>query len=360
MRIGIVGCGYISAVYFENLARLPSTDVVACADLLPERARASARRYGVPYGGTVRELLADPAVELVVNLTLPAAHADVSLAAITAGKHVYSEKPLAAVAEDGRLLLAAAQARGVRVGGAPDTFLGAGGQTCRALIDEGVIGTPFAAAATMLSPGHESWHPAPDFYYRPGGGPLFDMGPYYLTALVNLLGPVRRVSAVGSRGFRERTAAGGRRIPVEVDTHVTAILEFVSDATATLVMSFDVAATTVPHGIEVYGSTGTITLTDPNDFGGPVLLGRADGTAWRDVPLRSNLTGDERGIGVAEMAEAIEAGREHRAGGDLAQHVLDVMSAVEQAAAGAGPVEVTSRCRRPEPFIRPAVTGTTS
>ncbi|MFC7549596.1 Gfo/Idh/MocA family protein [Plantactinospora sp. GCM10030261] len=349
MRVGIIGCGYISDIYLTNLTRLPPVEVVACADLAPERARASAERYGVPYGDTVATLLADPAVELVVNLTIPAAHAQVSRAAVAAGKHVYAEKPLATTGADGRALLAAARARGVRVGGAPDTFLGAGGQTCRALVDEGTIGTPVAAAATMVCAGHERWHPAPDFYYRAGGGPLFDMGPYYLTMLVNLLGPVLRATAVARASFPHRTTRDGRTIPVEVDTHVTAILEFVSGVTATVVMSFDVAASTVPHGIEVYGSTGTIALADPNLFTGPVLLGRGD-AGWQDVPLRSDLTGNERGIGVAEMAEAIEAGREPRAGGELAQHVLDTMEAILAAARLGSRVDVGSTCHRPEPF----------
>jgi predicted dehydrogenase len=356
MRVGVVGCGTISDIYLENLSRWQAVQVLRCADLLPERARSAARRHGVPRAGTVTDLLADLDVELVVNLTIPAAHGEVSLAAVAAGKHVYSEKPLATSGADARKLLDAARRQGVRVGGAPDTFLGAGGQTCRGLIDEGAIGTPLAAAAFMLGSGHESWHPAADFYYQPGGGPLFDMGPYHLTALVNLLGPVAGVSAVATKGFPHRVALDGHLIPVEVATHVVAILEFGSGATAHVAFSFDVTATTIPYGIEVYGTAGSIALGDPNTFGGPVLLHQRDGEGWADVPLCSSWTGDERGLGVAEMAEAIETGREHRAHGDLMQHVLTMMEGILLAAERGCRIAIESSCSRPDPFTALALT----
>jgi predicted dehydrogenase len=350
MRVGVIGCGKISGIYFQNLTRLPQTDVVRCADLDVERAKRSAARFGVPAAGTVDELLADPDVELVVNLTVPAAHVAVGLAAVRAGKHVYAEKPLAVTAADGRRLLAAAAEAGVRVGSAPDTFLGAGLQTARALVDEGAIGRPLSGAVFMLSPGHEHWHPAPDFYYQAGGGPLFDMGPYYLTALVNLFGPVAAVSAVAGAGHTTRRTPDGREIPVEVPTHVAAVLEFAGGASVTAVFSFDVPASTIPHGIEIYGSDGTVVVDNPNHFGGPVLVrGRAD-TEWREAPLRTPWSADSRGIGVAEMVAAIEAGRDHRASGTLAQHVLDTMETIHTAAERGARLRVHSSCERPAAF----------
>ncbi|GIF77746.1 Gfo/Idh/MocA family protein [Asanoa siamensis] len=350
MRIGVVGCGKISGIYFKNLTQLPQTQVVRCADLDVERAKASAERFGVPAAGSVEDLLADPDVELVVNLTIPAAHVEVGLAAISAGKHVYGEKPLALTAAAGRRLLTAADQAGVRVGSAPDTFLGAGVQTVRALLDEGAIGTPLSGAVFMLSPGHERWHPQPDFYYQAGGGPLFDMGPYYLTALVNLLGPVAAVSAVATRGFPVRHTPQGRAIPVEVPTHVNAVLEFAGGATVTAVFSFDVPASTIPHGIEIYGSTGTVVLDDPNHFGGPVLVRGRDDAGWREEPLRTPWSADSRGIGVAEMVAAIEAGRDHRASEALALHVLDTMETIHVAAERGTRLPVESAAARPAPF----------
>jgi predicted dehydrogenase len=348
MRIGVIGCGTISTIYLENLARLPGTEVVACADALPERAKAAAERFGIPNAGTIDTVLTDPAVDLVVNLTVPEAHYAVSLAAVEAGKHVYTEKPLATGAEDGRRLLDAARARGVRVGAAPDTFLGAGVQTCRALLDDGAIGAPVAAAAFLLCAGPESWHPAPDFFYRPGGGPVFDMGPYHLTALVTLLGPIARITATARTGFPQRVAADGHAIPVEVETHVAALLEFAAGPVAHAVLSFDVAATTIPFQIEVYGTTGTLALSNPNTFGGPVRLGRRDG--WQDVAVPDTQAGNARGLGVAEMVAAIEEGRDHRASGELALHVLSAMEAILAAAGTASRVDVMPSCARPAPF----------
>ncbi|MEV0719896.1 Gfo/Idh/MocA family oxidoreductase, partial [Asanoa sp. NPDC050611] len=350
MRIGVIGCGKISGIYFKNLTRLPNTEVVRCADLDVERAKACAAEHGVPAAGTVEDLLADPAVELVVNLTIPIAHVEVGLAAVRAGKHVYAEKPLALTAADGATLLAEAHRAGVRVGSAPDTFLGAGVQTVRTLLDEGAIGTPLSGAVFMLSPGHERWHPAPDFYYQPGGGPLFDMGPYYLTALVNLLGPVAAVSAVAGRGFPTRRTPAGREIPVEVPTHVSAVLEFAAGATVTAIFSFDVPASTIPHGIEIYGSTGTIVLDDPNHFGGPVLTRGRDDAGWREEPLRTPWSTDSRGIGVAEMVAGIEEGRAHRASAALAFHVLDVMETIHTAAERGARLPVRSTTERPLPL----------
>ncbi|MDP9365968.1 MAG: Gfo/Idh/MocA family oxidoreductase, partial [Chloroflexota bacterium] len=286
--VGIVGCGVISEIYLKNLRAAEGVEVVACADLDIERARARAAQFNVPKAVGVDELLADPAVELVVNLTIPAAHAEVGLAAVAAEKSVYNEKPLAIALEDGRRLVEAARARGVRVGGAPDTFLGAGLQTCRAVLDEGGVGTPVAATAFMLGHGPEGWHPDPAFYYRVGGGPLLDMGPYYLSALVCLLGPVRRVTGSARASFPERTIGSkpkaGQKIPVEVATHAAAVLDFQAGPIATMVTSFDVWASEAPK-LELYGAEGSLGLPDPNTFGGPVRLRRAGEEAWREVPV---------------------------------------------------------------------------
>jgi len=351
--VGIVGCGVISEIYLKNLSAADGVEMVACADLDIERARARAAQFGVPKAVGVGELLADPAVELVVNLTIPAAHAEVGWAAVAAGKSVYNEKPLAIALEDGRRLVAAAAACGVRVGGAPDTFLGAGLQTCRAVLDEGGIGAPVAATAFMLGHGPESWHPDPAFYYQVGGGPLLDMGPYYLSALVSLLGPVRRVTGSARASFPERTIGSkqrrGEKISVEVATHAAAVLDFHAGPIATMVTSFDVWASEAPK-LELYGAEGSLSLPDPNTFGGPVRLRRAGEEAWRDVPIERAYTANSRGLGVADMAAALRSGRPHRAAGELTLHVLEVMHAVEQASREGRHVQIASTCERPAPL----------
>lgn len=348
--IGIIGCGNISSTYFENLPRFQHLRLVSCADLLPERALVRAAEYGVEPAGSVEALLADPAVTIVVNLTIPRAHAAVSLAAIDAGKSVYSEKPLAISRGEGRAIMEAAAARGVLVGCAPDTFLGGGLQTCRKLLDDGAIGEPVGAAAFMAGHGHEHWHPDPDFYYQPGGGPLFDMGPYYLTALVSLLGPVRRVTGSARISFPERLIGSaprrGQTITVRVPTHIAGILDFASGAIGTITMSFDVWAARLPF-IEIYGSRGTLSLPDPNGFGGPVRVWREERRDWEDVPLTHLYTSDWRGLGVADMAAALRSGRPHRANGDMAYHVLEAMDAIHEASAESRHIPLRSDCVRP-------------
>ncbi|HLH81161.1 MAG TPA: Gfo/Idh/MocA family oxidoreductase [Chthonomonas sp.] len=328
-RIGIIGCGNISDIYFEAGKRFRNLEIVACADLLMERAKEKAEKHGVPKALSVDQLLSDPDVEIVVNLTIPKAHAEVALAALEAGKHVYGEKPLAVSREQGRRMVSLARQKGLRIGCAPDTFLGGGHQTCRKLIDDGVIGEPVAASAFMLCHGHESWHPDPEFYYdKEGGGPLLDMGPYYLTALVNMIGGIRRVAGAARITFPERTITSqkkyGTKIVVGTPTHIASTLDFHTGAIATLVTSFDVWAHHMPN-IEVYGTEGSLLVPDPNGFGGRVLVKRHDEPEWREVPLVYGYTGNARGLGVADMAAAIRSGRAHRASGDLAFHVLDVM-----------------------------------
>ncbi len=352
VKVGLVGCGNISSIYFQNCLRFPILKLVACADLIPERAQARAQEFGVE-ARSVEGILADPEIEVVLNLTIPKAHAEVALQALEAGKSAYNEKPLAITREDGRRMLELARANGVRVGCAPDTFLGAGIQTCRKLIDDGWIGEPVAATAFMTCHGHESWHPDPEFYYKVGGGPMFDMGPYYLTALVSLLGPVRRVTGEARITFPERVITSrpkyGTVIKVDVPTHVAGVLEFASGAIGTIITSFDVWHAELPR-IEVYGSEGTLSVPDPNGFGGPVRLRRAGAEEWSEIPLSHGYSENSRGLGVADMAYGLRSGRPHRASGELAYHVLDIMHAFHDAACEGRHVTLESTCTRPAPL----------
>ncbi len=352
-RIGIIGCGNISGIYLKSPATFPILEIAAVADVVGELASAKAQEYNISKCCTPDELLRDPEIDIVVNLTPPAAHAEIVLGAIENGKSVYTEKPLAVKREDGKKILEAARAKGVRVGGAPDTFLGAGLQTCRKLIDDGWIGTPVAATAFMLSHGPEGWHPNPDFFYQPGGGPMFDMGPYYLTALTHLLGPVKRVTGTARASFSERVATSsaryGEKIAVDTPTHVTGILDFKSGPVGTLITSFDVWSHRLPC-IEIYGSEGSLAVPDPNTFGGPVQVRRAGQKEWNQIPLTHPHAENSRGLGVADMAAAIHAGRPHRAAGELAYHVLDLMHAFHDASKSGRHIEVESTCERPEPF----------
>jgi len=352
VRVGIIGCGNIFPAYIKGSRAFKILEVVACADALPGRAEERAKEFGIPKALSVEDLLHDPEVDIVINLTVPVSHAEVSLKAIAAGKHIYSEKPLAITRKDGKAIIDKAKSAGLRVGCAPDTFLGGGLQTCRKLIDDGVIGTPVAATAFMAGHGPEAWHPNPDFFYKVGGGPLFDMGPYYLTALVHLLGPVRRVTGSARISFPERIATSqalnGHRIAVEIPTHVAGVLDFGSGAVATLITSFDVWSHNLPR-IEIYGSEGTLSVPDPNTFQGPVKVRRWDESEWRDVPLTHS---DQvaRGIGVADMAYGFTYGRPHRASGELAYHVLDLMHAFGDASESGKHVMIESTCAQPAPL----------
>lgn len=354
-QVGLVGCGNISSAYLRNARRLAKFEIVACADLVAERARARATEFSVRAFESVDALLRDPSIDAVLNLTIPRAHASVAAAALEAGKSVYNEKPLALLREDGRRLLDEAQHRGLRVGCAPDTFLGAGLQTCRRLIDQGAIGEPVAATAFMACHGHEGWHPDPGFYYQPGGGPMFDMGPYYLTALVHLLGPMHSVSAAAHAFDAQRVIASapkrGQTIRVETPTHITGVVGFASGALATVLTSFDVWHARLPI-IEIYGREGSLAVPDPNSFGGPVLLRRAAETEWGDVPLEFPHADESRGLGLADMLTAIGEQRPHRASGELAFHVLDAMHGFLESASSGRRVELASSCTRPEPLPR--------
>ena len=343
-RVGVIGCGNISGIYLTNCRKLPGLELVACADLDMARAWAKAAEHAI-RAAAVDELLAAPDIDLVINLTVPAVHAEVSMSALAAGKHIYTEKPLATRRADGAATLALAREKGLRVGSAPDTFLGGGLQTCRKLIDDGAIGEPVAAVAFMTGHGPEGWHPDPEFFYKPGAGPMFDMGPYYLTALVSLLGPITRVTGSARSSFPERTIGSGpnqgQTIAVETPTHVAGVLDFAGGAVATIITSFDVWAANLPR-IEIYGSEGSLSVPDPNTFGGPVRIRLAKDKAWRDVPLTHGYTENSRGLGVADMAGAIREDRPHRASGELAYHVLDVMAAFEDASITGRHVAITS------------------
>jgi predicted dehydrogenase len=347
--VGVIGCGNISGAYFGAGKTFPNLEIVACADLDLARAQAKASEFNIPKACTVKELLKDPAIEIVVNLTIPKAHAEVALAALAAGKHVYGEKPLAVTRKDGAKILAAAKARKLRVGSAPDTFFGGGVQTCRKLIDDGWIGQPVAASAFMTCPGHESWHPQPEFYYDVGGGPMLDMGPYYLTALINLLGPIVRVSGSARMTHAERMITShpqcGKIMKVKALTHYATVLDFAQGALCSMIMSFDCQAAQLPR-IEIYGTEGTLSVPDPNTFGGPVRFA-GKGRDWMEVPLTHGYTENSRSIGVADMANAIRSGRAHRASGELAFHVLDVMEAAAEASAKGKAVKPGSTCQRP-------------
>ena len=349
IKIGIVGCGNISPVYFQASKTLEVIDLVGCADLDVGRAQKRAEEYGV-QAFTVDQMLQHPDIKIIVNLTIPNAHGEVGLQALRAGKSVYNEKPLALSREQGREMLNLAKAKSLRVGGAPDTFLGGGIQTCRKLIDDGVIGEPIAATAFMMGHGHESWHPDPEFYYQPGGGPMFDMGPYYLTALVYLMGSVKRVTGSTRSTFPERTITSqpkhGQKITVRVPTHIAGVMDFSNGAIGTIITSFDVWGHSLPP-IEIHGTLGSLSVPDPNTFGGPVKLRKAGDKEWSEVPLTHGYAKQYRGLGVADMAYALQSGRSHRANGELTYHVLDIMQAFHDASDAGQHVQMQSSCAQP-------------
>ncbi len=351
LKVGLIGTGDIAPAYIRGCAPFNVIDIVACADLLHDKAEAFAAAHGLKALSVV-DLLARPDLDIVINATVPAAHAEVALQIIKAGKHAYSEKPLAIDRAEAEPMMRAAVAAGLRLGCAPDALLGGGNQTARRALDAGAIGLPVAGTAFFLSRGPESWHPNPDIFYQRGGGPLLDMGPYFLTALVHLLGPVARVSASAAISFPERIAASekhmGRALPVEVNTHVAGTLEFASGAIASLIASFDISGHHLPP-LEIHGSEGSLSLQKPNMFDGEVSLLQAGSREWETLPF-SHTTNIGRGAGVADMAYAIQSGRPHRASGALAYHVLDIMCALEESAAQGRHISIQSTIERPEPL----------
>ena len=358
--IGFIGCGNISAAYLKAARGFPRLDIRGVADLNPAAAEARAAEFGLA-AMSIEAMLADPSIEIIVNLTIPKAHVEVGLRAVAAGKHVHSEKPLGIATAEAKQLVDAAQAKGVRIGAAPDTFFGGAQQTSRMLVDSGAIGTPLGGTAFFMCPGHERWHPNPAFYYLDGGGPMLDMGPYYVTSLVNLLGPVESVTGVATKLREERLITSeplkGTRIPVDVATHVAGTMKFVSGAVVSIAMSFDVPRHR--HSpIELYGSDAALLVPDPNHFGGEIMLATASDD-WKAVPTEhAYADGNFRVIGVADMADAIRTGRPHRASGDLAFHVLEVMEAFQRSSDEGRHIAMTTRPERPAPLpVGPGIFG---
>ena len=343
VRIGLIGAGNVSDQYLRTLLTYPDIHVRGIADLDLDRARAQAAAYGIGFAGTPAELLAIDDIELVANLTTPAAHADVALAVIGSGRHLWGEKPLTTDRASARAVLAAAAQAGLAVGNAPDTILGAGIQTAQRLLADGAIGEPQTVLTLMQGPGPESWHPRPQFLFARGAGPLFDIGPYYLTTLVQLLGPVAQVDAAGHRAKAERVIGtgpdAGTRFPVDVDTHVSVLTRFRSGLVGTSIYSFDSAVRR--QRFEITGEHGVLRVP-VSGFNDPpaVLLAAEPDAGWAGVPPAGEPR--DRGVGMLEMARAIRAGQQPRASGELAYHVLDVLLAIEESAASGHPVEVTS------------------
>jgi predicted dehydrogenase len=346
---GVIGCGVISTAYLKAAQRFANLELRAVADMRSGPAETQGAAFGVP-ALRVDQLLKRDDVEIVVNLTVPLAHTDVSLAVLNAGKHVHSEKPLGVNVAEARKVMDLAAEKNLRVGCAADTFLGGGHQTARKAIDDGAIGVPVAGSAFFMCPGHERWHPAPGFYYLRGGGPMLDMGPYYITDLINLLGPIASVMGSTARPRAERLILSepmkGTLIPVEVATHVAGTLEFVSGAVVSIAMSFDVPK----HNhtpIEIYGTEGSMMVPDPNRFGGEVSVAKAGGE-WQAIPhTHGNTDGEFRAIGVADMAAAIVANRPHRASGALALHALEAMEAFQTSADEGHRVKLETTVERP-------------
>jgi len=356
MKIGIIGCGMISDAYFKAAQKFKMLEVVACADAIPERAAAKSQLYGATALSS-SDLLARKDIELVVNLTPPLEHSKVALDTLNAGKHAYAEKPFGVDADDAAKVMALARKKKLRVGCAPDTFLGAGQQTARKLIDDGWIGKPLAGTAIVMGRGPEKWGQAP-FFYDYGAGPMLDLGPYYVTALVNMLGPAESVTAV-TRRFDDFRTLGAEvsevyqkqykpfaRYPVKVTTHLTGVIQFKCGAVITMIASFDAYRHShVP--IEIYGSQGTLQVPDPNTFGGPVKVFRPEVGEWETVPMPFRYQENSRSIGAADMACAIRNNRPHRASGDLANHVLEIMLAFDKSSQAGGKITLTTTCEQP-------------
>jgi len=365
--IGIIGCGVISEAYLRLAPNFRNLAITAVADIVPAAAKARAAQYGV-RAVTVDEMLKDPEIGTIINLTVPAAHYDVSSAIISAGKNAYSEKPIALDAKQAAKLVAQADKAGVKLACAPDTFLGGGGQTARRLIDKGAIGTVIAGTAVVMSHGMEHWHPTPTFFYQPGAGPMLDIGPYYVTALVHLLGPVKTVAAMASQGFKERLVSAegpmrGKKVKVTTPTTINAVLGFASGAQVTIATSWDVWKHGHRNPIELYGTEGTMILPDPNFFGGTVTYSVRDGEDTEidtasvpfgapnfqgrpGTPMRSNY----RMLGVADMIDAARRKREPRCSGRFAAHVLEIMEAALASAEKGRFVTLKSTTERPKPL----------
>jgi predicted dehydrogenase len=335
VKVAMIGVGAISGIYLENITNVfKELELVGVCDLIRERAEQAQEKYHIQkLYETMHDVFADEEVDIIINLTRPYEHYEVTKAALLAGKHVYSEKPLGANYEEGKKLVALAEEKKLMLGGAPDTFLGSGIQTCRRLIDDGFIGEPIGAAAFMICHGHETWHPDPEFYYKYGGGPMLDMGPYYVTALVNLLGGVKGVTGVTKTSFPQRTITSqpknGTIVDVDVPTYITGTLTFDNGAVGTIFTTFDVYYKQQAR-FEIYGTKGTLIVPDPNTFGGPIQLLRPEDGEYKEMPLLYDYKENSRGLGLADMAKALETGRDYRANYHLTQHVLEILTSFEK------------------------------
>ena len=376
VKIGIVGCGVISNTYILNIQSMFRwLDITACSALHLESAQKTADKYGIPKACSTEELLADPEIEIVINLTIPAVHTEINKQILNAGKHLYCEKPFALNINDAKEILALAKGKGLMVGAAPETFLGAGLQTCRKAIDEGWAGTPISTTANMISYGTETWHASPEFYYKEGAGPMLDMGPYYLTALVSLLGPISRTSCFSRIGAKSRTIYSeplrGKTVDVEVPTTYNGIIEFANGVNVNINMSFDVWMSSLPK-LEIYGTEGTLILPDPNNFGGKIKIFRkervldslnlyggseppysTDYDKLQEIPqVYQQPLEYIRGLGVLDMAYALVYGRKHRTNEELIYHVTEAMLSFDESVRTGKVYNMTSTCDRPEPMPR--------
>lgn len=372
LNVGLIGTGRISDIYLQNCSSFPEISIVACGSLDLEESHRKAVQYDIPKVASPEKIIADDSIDCILNLTIPAVHAEVSMAALAAGKHVYSEKPFATTIQDGQLILGLAASKGLTVGNAPDTFLGGRWQTARKLVDSGAIGTPIGCMVHVGTHGVERHNPNPDFYYQPGGGPLLDLGPYYLTAMVFLMGPIRRVSGMASRSFDKRQIENGPRngewMNVEVNTHSLSMMEFASGAIGNMTISFDIWDSETPR-LEIYGTDGTICIPDPdpvhgaNNFHGPVWYRTRKTSRWEFQPRPTDrpdawleadnthgFNANSRGLGLLEMAYALKEGRAPRASGELAQHILEVMLAIDASPKLGGFVDIASDCVIPPPL----------
>jgi predicted dehydrogenase len=375
LRIGLVGCGNISDTYLQNTKRWPVMEIVACADKIVERAQEKSKKYNIEKACSVKEIIEDRNIDLVLNLTTPQSHAEICLGALKAGKHAYTEKPLAINLDDGKELVDLSKSKNLYLGSAPDTFLGGRLQTARKLIDDGWIGEPISAVAFCAFHGHEFWHPDPDYFYKEGSGPMLEMGVYYITALISLLGPVKRVVGNAKRYFDKRKITSkprdGEIIDVDIDTNVIGLMEFRNNAVATVMMSFDVWDPTLPR-IEIYGKEGTIYMNDddpyggPNIFGGKVCIRRGKDSDWLDypskmprkeqmsplddIPILYEYNENSRGVGLADIVYAIQSGRKNRASGEMAYHVLETMLSFIKSSKEGKYFEIESTCERPMPL----------
>jgi predicted dehydrogenase len=362
IKVAIIGVGAISGIYLENITKIfKEIELVGVCDLIKERAEQAKEKYQIrKVYDTMYEAFDDKEVDIILNLTRPYEHYEVTKAALLAGKHVYTEKPLGASYEEGKELAELAKERELLLGGAPDTFLGAGIQTCRKLIDDGMIGEVVGAAAFMICRGHETWHPDPEFYYKGGGGPMLDMGPYYITALVNLIGGVTSVTGVTKTSFKQRVISSepksGTIIDVEVPTYITGILNFDSGAIGTIFTTFDVHYNQQAR-FEIYGSKGTLIVPDPNTFGGPIRLLRPEEGDYKEMPLLFDYKENSRGLGLADMAKALYKGRDYRANLDQIYHVLEILTSFEISSKEGKLIQLETKYVKGEPMKNNALHG---